>query len=175
MKNWSTISLLKHQFIWMSERWLDVFSALGCLLMHCCSKMDIIWKLHSCWSQYVKHPIIVQGKTRGILVCEWDMKLGIVPILTQNCEKPWFFTILGQNSTYSKMDIIWKLYSCWSQWCKPYLHTCISFLAWDTYHNSYPMYPSTWMKIGIVNPSIWMKYSDRDCANEAYFILNSAA
>ena len=73
---------------------------------------------------------------------------------------PWFFTILGQNSTYSKMDIIWKLYSCWSQRCKSHLH--ISFLAWDTYHNSYPMYP------------VYMN-GDTDCANEALFILNSTA
>jgi len=36
----------------------------------------------------------------------------------------------GQNSTCSKMDIIWMLYSCWSQWCKSQLH--ISFLAQDT-------------------------------------------
>ena len=36
------------------------------------------------------------------------------------------------------MDIIWKLYSCWSQWWKFQLH--ISFLARDTYYNSYPMY-----------------------------------
>ena len=29
-----------------------------------------------------------------------------------------FFMILGQNSTYWNMDIVWKPYSCWSQWCK---------------------------------------------------------
>ena len=29
-ENWSTISLPKHQFTWLSERWLNVFSALGC-------------------------------------------------------------------------------------------------------------------------------------------------
>jgi len=52
---------------------------------------------------------------------------------------PWFFMNLGQNSTHSKIDIIWKLYSCWSQWFKFQIH--ISFPARDTYHNSYPVYP----------------------------------
>ena len=123
--------------------------------------------------------IIVQGKACWILVCEWDMKLGIVPLwsaskelqmmfyvwilmsvtflpkiaLSQRLYNPWFFMILGQNSTYSKMGIIWKLCSCWSQWCKFQLH--ISFLALDTYLNSYPMYSTTWMDTGIVNPSIY--------------------
>jgi len=45
---------------------------------------------------------------------------------TKDCN-PWFFMILGQNSTYCKMDIIWMLHSCWSQWCKSQLR--ISFLA----------------------------------------------
>jgi len=38
----------------------------------------------------------------------------------------WFFTILGQNSTHSKIDIIWKVYACWSKWFK--FQLCISFL-----------------------------------------------
>ena len=61
------------------------------------------------------------------------MKLGIVPlrsimslkmifnlghILVKNRTRPkaiynpWFFMILGQNSTYSKMDVIGMLHSC---------------------------------------------------------------
>ena len=61
-------------------------------------------------------------------------------IFAKNCTQakanPWFFTIVGQNYTHSKIiiDIIWKLYSCWSQWFKFQIY--ISFLAWDTYHNS---------------------------------------
>jgi len=106
----------------------EALSILGCLLVHCYSTVDIIWKLHSCWSQYCKHHIIVQGKTHCIFVSEWDMKLGIVPLWSalkelsndvlkvifwcqsyfcQNCTQPkaWFFAILSQYSTNNKMDI----------------------------------------------------------------------
>ena len=48
---------------------------------------------------------------------------------------PWFFMIWDQNSTCIKLDIIWMLHSCWSQWCNSQLHTlftcqdmmCLSF------------------------------------------------
>ena len=56
-------------------------------------------------------------------------------IFAQNRTRPLFFMILGQNSTYSKMDIIWMLHSCWSQWYKSQLY--ISFLAQDTYQSTY--------------------------------------
>jgi len=135
------------------------------VLVHCHRKIDIIWKLHSCWSQYCKHPIIVQGKTHCILVCEWNMKLGVLPLWSASKELSndvlkvifdvvhifakictqakaiihSFFMILGPNSTHSKINIIWKLSSCLSQRCKSQLH--ISFLARDTCHSSYPVYP----------------------------------
>jgi len=86
----------------------------------------------------------VKWKTHRILVREWEMKLGIAPLQSAwknlsndvlkvdfnvghvfakngtqakaiNIYNPWFFMILGQNSTYSKMDIVWTLHSCWSQ------------------------------------------------------------
>ena len=154
------LSLWLHMNVYEITR-LDVLMCFGALLQ----KMDIIWKLCSWWSQYCKHPIVVQGKTHCILVCEWDMKLGVLPLwsaskeLSNNVLKViiedghifaknrtqakaiihGFSRFLGQNSTHSKIDIIWKLYSCWSQWLKFQIHT--SFLARDTYHNSYPVYP----------------------------------
>jgi len=38
--------------------------------------------------------------------------------------------IWDQILTYSKMNIIWMLHSCWSQWCKSQPH--IWFLGQDT-------------------------------------------
>ena len=140
---------------------MNVWEITRCVLVHCYRKMNIIWKLRSWCSHYCKHPIIVQRKTNCISLCDWGMKLGVVPLwsaskeLSNNVIKviidgghilaknrtqakaiynPWFFMNLGQNSTHSKIDIIWKLYLCWSQWFKFQIH--ISFLAQDTYHNS---------------------------------------
>ena len=147
--------------------WINVWEITRCVLVHCYRKMNIIWKLRSCCSQYCKHPIIVQRKTNCISLCDWDMKLWVLPLwsaskeLSNNVLKviiddghifaknrtqakaiynPRFFTILGQNSTHSKIDIVWKLYSCWSQWFKFQIH--ISFLAQDSYisYNPTPRY-----------------------------------
>ena len=99
-------------------------------------------------------------------------------IFAKNCTQakinPWFFTILGQNSTHSKIDIAWKLYSCWSQWFKFQIH--ISFLPRDTYNSSLcTQYTNGDRDCEPQYMCIWMKYSDRNCANEALFVLNSTA
>jgi len=147
---------------------MNVWEITRCVLLHCYRKMNIIWKLRSCCSQYCKHPIIVQRKTNCISLCDWDMKLGVLPLwsaskeLSNNVLKVIIDdSHLGPISSHSKIDIIWKLYSCWSQWSKFQIH--ISFLARDTYHNSYPKMhliplcvPSTWMGIRIVSPSTWV-------------------
>ena len=159
-------------FTWMSGRSLDVFW---------CTAIEKWTSFGSSVLAVRKHPIIVQRKTNCISFCDWDMKLGVLPLWSASKElsnnvikviiddshffsknrtqaKAMVFIILGQNSTHSKIDIIWKLYSCWSQWFKLQIH--ISFLAQDTYHNSYPeihiiplCLPSTWMRIRIVSPS----------------------
>ena len=121
--------------LWLLHR--NVWEITRCVLVHCYRKMNIIWKLRSCCSHYCKHLIIVQRKTNCILVCNWDMKLGVLPLwsawkeLSSNVLKVIIddYHIFAKNrtqakaiihgfSTHSKIDIIWKLYSCWSQWFK---------------------------------------------------------
>ena len=127
-------------------------------LVHRYRKMNIIWKLCSCCSQYCKHPIIVKRKTNCILVCDWDMKLGFLPLwsaskdlsndvlkviidhshsFAKNCTQAKAITMFFHDfgSKFNPQQN-WKLSSCWSQWFKFQIH--ISFPAWDTYHNSYP-------------------------------------
>jgi len=177
---------------------MNVWEITRCVLVHCYRKMNIIWKLCSCHSQYCKHPIIVQRKTNCISLCDWGMKLGVLPLwsatkeLSNNVLKViiddghifakngiqakaiihGFFMILGENSTHSKIGIIWKLYSCWSQWFKFQIH--ISLLARDTYHNSYPVYPVHEWWLGLGAP-VHVYMNEIFSSNEALFVLNSIA
>ena len=52
--------------------------------------------------------------------------------------------ILGQNLTYDKIDIIWKLSSHWSQRYKSQLHT--TFLDWDMRHCGVHVYTYLFLK-----------------------------
>jgi len=42
--------------------------------------------LRSCCSHCCRHPIIVQRKTNCISLCDWDMKLGVLPLWSASKE-----------------------------------------------------------------------------------------
>ena len=53
-----------------------------------------------------------------------DVHFAVGWILTQNHKKTgclWLSVVFGKIVT--KIKYIWKLFSCWSQWCSPQLHT----------------------------------------------------